>query len=98
MTEDDKRLLDKFETSLRHLIYLHDELKKENEALRNQLAGKQTELEQLTDELKNLRLSYSHLKTASTIGRATGNDVQETKKRLSGMVREIDKCIALLNC
>ena len=35
-------------------------------------------------------------KTATTIS-LNGSDVKETKLRLSKLVREVDKCIALLN-
>ena len=35
MTEEEKKLLSTFEARLRHLIYLHDELKRENAELRN---------------------------------------------------------------
>ena len=40
--------------------------------------------------------SYTNLKTATTIS-LNGSDVKETKLRLSKLVREVDKCIALLN-
>ena len=37
MTEEEKKLLNSFETQLRHLIYLHYELKSENAELKNLL-------------------------------------------------------------
>lgn len=37
MTERRKKLLNTFETKLRHLIYLHDELKRENAGLKQLL-------------------------------------------------------------
>ena len=37
MTEEEKKLLNSFETQLRHLIYLHDELKRENAKLKKLL-------------------------------------------------------------
>ena len=37
MTEEEKKLLSTFETQLRHLMYLHDELKRENAGLRKLL-------------------------------------------------------------
>ena len=82
MTEEEKKLLKTFETQLRHLIYLHDELKRENAKLKAQY-----------DELE---VSYTNLKTATAIT-LNGSDVKETKLRLSKLVREVDKCIALLN-
>ena len=94
MTEEEKKLLSTFEARLRHLIYLHDELKRENAELKQLLEDEKSELEKVRAEYKALESSYTDLKTATTI---SGSDVKETKLRLSKLVREVDKCIALLN-
>ena len=52
--------------------------------------------EKVLAEYKELETSYTNLKTATTIS-LNGSDVKETKLRLSKLVREVDKCIALLN-
>ncbi|NDW13341.1 hypothetical protein D0T50_10615 [Bacteroides sp. 214] len=96
MTEEEKIRLSTFEARLRHLIYLQDELKRENIALKQALEAKQTEFEQALEDNKKLAADYSNLKTARTIN-LTGSDVKETKLRVSKLVREVDKCIALLN-
>lgn len=96
MTGEERKLLEDFETKLRHLVYLHDELKRENARLQGLLAGKEEEIKTLTAQLKTSTDDYTRLKTAATIGKATGQDISETRKRLSGMVREIDKCISLI--
>ena len=46
--------------------------------------------------IKSWKINYTNLKTATTIS-LNGSDVKETKLRLSKLVREVDKCIALLN-
>ena len=84
MTDEEKKLLSTFEARLRHLIYLHDELKRENAELK------------VRADYKGLENNYTNLKTATTIS-LNGSDVKETKLRLSKLVREVDKCIALLN-
>ena len=43
-----------------------------------------------------LNRRYNDLKTATAIS-LDGSDVKETKQRLTKLVREVDKCIALLN-
>ena len=96
MTEEEKKLLSTFEARLRHLIYLHDELKRENAELKQLLEEEKKENERILAEYKELERSYTNLKTATTIS-LNGSDVKETKLRLSKLVREIDKCIALLN-
>ena len=96
MTEEEKKLLSSFETQLRHLIYLHDELKRENTELKKLLDNEKLKNEKIQAQYDELEVSYTNLKTATAIS-LNGSDVKETKLRLSKLVREVDKCIALLN-
>lgn len=96
MTDEEKKRLSTFEARLRHLIYLHDELKRENAELKQLLKIKDEECKQVQAEYGTLEADYTNLKTAMTIS-LNGSDVKETKLRLSKLVREVDKCIALLN-
>ena len=47
-------------------------------------------------EIDNISTKFNTLKIARTVSGAD-NDVHETKLRVNRIVREIDKCIALLN-
>ena len=96
MTDEEKELLRTFEARLRHLIYLHDELRRENADLRQLLKDCQAAREQAEADRRAAEKRYTDLKTATTIS-LNGSDVKETKLRLSKLVREVDKCIALLN-
>ena len=96
MTEEEKKLLNSFETQLRQLIYLHDELKRENAELKKLLENEKLKNEKVQAQYDELEVSYTNLKTATAIS-LNGSDVKETKLRLSKLVREVDKCIALLN-
>ena len=96
MTDDEKKLLNTFETKLRHLIYLHDELKRENSELKRLLDSKEEAIQKMQADYQSLEQNYTNLKTATTIS-LNGSDVKETKLRLSKLVREVDKCIALIN-
>lgn len=96
MTEGEKQLLSTFEARLRHLIYLHDELKRENAELKQLLEKEIEKSKEIQAEYDNLEKSYINLKTATAIS-LNDSDVKETKLRLSKLVREVDKCIALLN-
>ena len=96
MTEEEKKLLNSFETQLRHLIYLHDELKRENAELKKLLENEKLKNEKVQAQYDELEVSYTNLKTATAIS-LNGSDVKETKLRLSKLVREVDNCIALLN-
>ncbi len=96
MTDEEKKRLSTFEARLRHLIYMHDELKRENAGLKQLLASKEEECEKVLADYQKLEQDYTNLKTATTIS-LNGSDVKETQQRLSKLVREVDKCIALLN-
>ncbi len=59
-----------------------------------ELTNKATDLEHELDELKK---KYEHLKISKVLASVPGEDVHETKLQVNRIVREIDKCIALLN-
>ena len=82
MTEEEKKLLNSFETQLRHLIYLHDELKRENAGLRKLLENEKLKNEKVQAQYDELEVNYTNLKTATAIS-LNGSDVKETKLRLS---------------
>ena len=96
MTEEDKKLLNTFEGKLRHFMYLHDELKHENAQLKQLLTEKNEEVRRLENSRKELEAMYTNLKTARIIS-INDNELRDTKQRLAKLVREVDKCIALLN-
>ena len=96
MTEEDKKLISAFETKLRHFMFLYDELKQENKELKGLLIEKTKKIEQLEFEKKTLDALYTNLKTARTIS-LYDKDISETKQKLTSLVREVDRCIALLN-
>ena len=78
------------------MIYIHDELKRENAELKKLLDMEKLKNEKVQAQYDELEVSYTNLKTATAIT-LNGSDVKETKLRLSKLVREVDKCIALLN-
>ena len=96
MTEEDRKLISSFEGKLRHFMFLHEELKQENANLKQLLIKKDEEIQQLEQSRKELEARYTDLKMARTIS-LYNKDIKDTKQRLSSLVREVDKCIALLN-
>jgi Ca2+-binding EF-hand superfamily protein len=96
MTDEEKKQLNNFETSLRHLIYLHDKLRRDYAELQQLLLDKEDDISKLRSEYDKLNQSYIDLKSAMTMS-LDGGDVRQTKQRLSKIVREVDKCIAMLN-
>ena len=96
MTEDDSRLIEQFEGKIRKLVDLYDTVKCSNSRLQSQLDAKDEEIRQLKDELAGLKESYQNLKRSKVL-EVSGHDIDDTKRRVSGLVREIDHCIKLLN-
>ena len=78
------------------LAELYQGVKRENELLRN-------EVEQLTGQLKEAVASKVELEKQLELAKMgkvieeRSEDIQLTKNRINQIVREIDKCIALLN-
>ena len=96
MTEDDSRLIEQFEGKIRKLVDLYDTVKSNNSLLQSQIEAKDEEIRQLKDELAGLKESYQNLKRSKVL-EVSGHDIDDTKRRVSGLVREIDHCIKLLN-
>ena len=96
MTDEEKKLLSTFETQLRHLIYLHNELKHENAQLKEALEVKSNEYQKIQADFQQLEQRYTNLKTATTISQ-NGNDEKKIQLRLSKLVRKVNKCIELRN-
>lgn len=96
MTDGERKLLSNFERQLQHLIYIHKEAESEIARLRQQLDTNEQERIKLQAQCDHLTLQLNNMKSATAIS-LEGSDIRETKSRLSQLVREVDKCIALLN-
>jgi len=93
-TEHQKLLID-LEVRVKQLMVLCDRLKDENMRLKNDVRSKQKEIDSINDEFSQLKTKYDNLKMVRTIT-AASVDVEQAQKKLSGLVREVDKCINLL--
>ncbi len=71
-------------------------LQAENTELREQLDLQSVELGKVREENAVLSESYKNLKQAKIIS-SNDSEIGDTKRRLSKLVREVDRCIALLN-
>lgn len=96
MTEVDEFVIENFESKLSRLMEAYTLLSDENTALREQLSIQSVELEKAREQYSLLEKSYSDLKLAKIIS-IDDEEFDNTQKRLSKLVREVDKCIALLN-
>ena len=96
MTDDDSKLIEQFEGKIRKLVDLYDTVKCSNSELRSQIEAKDEEIKRLNQELSDLKESYQRLKQSKVL-EVSGHDIDDTKRRVSGLVCEIDHCIKLLN-
>jgi len=51
----------------------------------------------LEEKMKSMEKNYENLKMAKVLSTLSNDDIHDTKIQVNKIVREIDKCIALLN-
>lgn len=96
MTEDSKRLLVLFEVRLREMMTLCDHQKLKIKELEGALVQKNSELDDAISQIDELNAKCDNMLTAQVLSVREG-DLKNAKMRLSKLVREVDKCITLLN-
>jgi len=96
MTEEQLKTIRNFEVRVRQILFLSDKLREENANLQLQLSEQKSIYDSLRTEHTQLQLKYDNLKMVRMIS-VSRDDFKATKNRLSKLVREVDKCIALLN-
>ena len=94
--ENKDNILQVFQTRARQLMYEYESVRKQRNELVKTVEQKELEIKKLHEKLENLEQSYQNLKTAKMIEINNG-DVAKSKQRFEALVRQVDKCIALLN-
>lgn len=89
-------MIENFESKLNRLMDAYTRLSTENAALREQLAQRSVELVKVREQYDELTASYTNLKLAKIIS-VSDSEKGDTQQRLLKLVREVDRCIALLN-
>lgn len=96
MTEDQKKIMAVFEVRLHDLISLCDKRMQKIVELEKVLVDKDEELRQALQTIRDLNAKYDNVLVARAFS-ANDGEMKNAKMRLSKLVREVDKCIALLN-
>ena len=91
-----EKTLATFETRLRQMLLRFQELKKENGELSRLLESNKETLKLLQEKLDQKQSDYDSLKMAKMIEISDG-DLDGAKDRLSKLIREVNKCIAILS-
>lgn len=95
MTSEEEKTIRLLETRTRQLILKFAQLKEDNEELLEELVKKDSELEEVKKQNKLLQANYANLKMARML-EVGDKDIAEARQRVARLVRDVDKCIALL--
>ena len=95
MTQNEK-ILATFEARVQQMILRFQELMKENEELYQMVEKNEQDIKVLQGKLTQADNDYNALKMAKMM-EITDGDLQGAKDRLSKLIREVNKCIAVLS-
>lgn len=95
MTPNEKAIAT-FQTRVRDLLLRFQELKKENDELIAMVDQNEQSIKQLQARLEQQERDYNSLKMARML-EITDGDLQGAKDRLAKLIRNVNKCIAILS-
>lgn len=96
MTSEQEITLRDFEALVRQLMMAYKDERRVNEKLREELDACQAKLQATDENLLRLSDEFQRLKTARMI-EVSGEDIKMSRARITKLIREVDKCIALLD-
>lgn len=95
MTQNEKAIAT-FQTRVRDMLLRFQELKKENAALYAMVEDNEQQIKQLQAKLEQGERDYQSLKMARML-EITDGDLQGAKDRVAKLIRDVNKCIAILS-
>lgn len=84
-----------FETRVRQMLLRFQDLKKENEELRQMVEKNEQDIKLLREKAAQAEQDYNAMKMAKML-EITDGDLQGAKDRLARLIREVNKCIAVI--
>ena len=96
MTSDEQKRIRSFEARVRQLLLQYQNLQEEINRLQTTIDQKDNEIAKLNSQLKSIDENYQYLKMAKFIEISDG-DIKSAKQRMTRLVREVNRCIGLLN-
>ena len=91
-----EKTLNTFATRVRQMILRFNDMKKENDDLYTMIDERDAEIKKLQKQLALAQTDYNSLKMAKMI-EITDGDMEGARKRLSKLIRDVNKCITLLS-
>lgn len=96
MSEESQIVLNRLKGRIESIISSYESAIFENRELKEKLAASQAELETSKQTIKELTEKLETLQLTNAF-KGSSQDIKEAKQRIARIVREIDKCISLLN-
>lgn len=96
MSDSHPDTFEQLQLRIRQVVELYKQERTENEQLKKKSIGLEERLKLDDNRLNDLEEKYNKQKISKALI-ASSNDVHDAKLKVNRMVREIDKCIALLN-
>ncbi len=96
MSAESQIIVGKLKGHIEQIISKYELAISENISLREELEKCKTELEERNTRIKDLEKKVELIQLGEAF-RASSEDVKEAKKKIGRIVREIDKCISMLN-
>lgn len=85
-----------FTTRVRQLMLSYNELKSENVSLKDQVVARDEEISRLKEQVERIQHNYDLLKVARMM-QITDGDLDEARKRINKLIRNVSKTISLIN-
>lgn len=96
MTQQEETTLRDFEALVRGLMAAYRKEQQRTAQLSGELDACRGELSEAREECARLRKDYETLRAARIL-EASGAEVHDARAKLSKLIREVDKCIALID-
>ena len=96
MNAEQIEILGTLRTRMKELMTMYEAEKKEKEVLKQENAELTRHMTVKDKRIDDLEHKYNNLKIARTLA-MDGEEIHDARIKVNRIVREIDKCIALLN-
>lgn len=96
MESNYEEIIKELREKIEKLINLYEKERSKNADISSKNESLLNELKQKEQDLSTVQTKYDNLRLAKTVS-ASSNDSHDAKIKINRIVREIDKCIALLN-
>ena len=91
-----EKTINTFATRVRQMILKFEDVKRENEELYAMVEERDAKIKELEDKLTQAKHDYDSLKMAKMMT-ISDSDMENTKKRIAKLIRDVNKCITLLS-